>query len=231
MTPRFHKLRCWLIAAALAISTAIVFQRGPAFVYAQNAPGATIWGLDANTLTAFDNAYWASLDTKLQGLRPQANQDTATRIALGRQLALSGELVDQEIMVYGSDPLCQMIARKNSGYAWWVNALQAVPGGPAGYSDPKEKPVGALLVSTNPADFPPFVDPNAVPPPPPSVIGPDLGFQMPCGSSTCEVFSSAAQQHFASGYALTTPAGTFDYTLLGDSLMSPTQRTGVWLKQ
>lgn len=90
-------------------------------------------------------------------------------------------------------------------------------------------PAGAIKVSTNLEDYPPF-NPPAAPVSTPSVnpIGPDMGFQM----NGCEVFSCAATDANPVGYVFTNAAGAkFTKTALGTELMSPSQRVCVWLEQ
>lgn len=200
------------------------------------ATSATIWGVDAATLTAFDNAYWASQPTAVQALKSRTNVDAYAIIGNALALVRQGYLIDQEIMAYGSDPYCQMLARKNFGYAWWVNATQSVPGNATnGYADPGVKPPGALLVSINPADFPAFVDPSKAPAPPASVVGNDLGFTI----SGSEVFAAGVvpgiaisqQPKFADGQRVTVASGSYVYHVLNSGVIGASERVAVWLKQ
>ncbi len=94
-----------------------------------------------------------------------AEQDARTVRAI--QLATTGgEIIDVPIDVWGWDPFKVMFLRESYGYTWVPSALQGnvalAPGlsqpGVAPY-DPKNPPPGAVIVSTNAADFPPLVAP------------------------------------------------------------------------
>ncbi len=186
----------------------------------------TIWGLDAAQDLAFRNAYIASLDPRLQAIwqkRLASNVDAFELLTEALDLAKTGEvLVNLAVDGLGSDPLPWMIVMENQGYHSMWNALQEA-GSVALYGvTPDKAPSGATLVSSNIADWPSFTQ---VTPPPPfdaSLVGNDLGFQI----NGKEVYSAAAQAHFPEGY----PNGAYTFHLMGNTLMSPSQRTGVWLK-
>lgn len=186
----------------------------------------TIWGLDASTDVAFRNAYIASLDPRLQAIwqkRLASNVDQMEILSEALTLAKGGEvLVNLAVDGYGSDPLPWMLDMENQGYHSMWNALQPA-GTPAVYGVPvTQAPPGAVQVSSNIADWKPLNPPPPVLPFDPALVGNDLGFQI----NGLEVFSARAQAHYPEGYT----AGGFTYHLMGNSLMNPAQRTGVWLK-
>jgi hypothetical protein len=187
----------------------------------------TIYGLDAATDVAFRAAYIASLPLVLQGLwakREASNVDQFSLLAEALAIARTGAaLVNMAVDGYGSDPLPWMMDMENQGYHSMWNILQPA-GSPATYGvPPSQAPPGALLVSSNIADWKPLIPARPVVPFDPSLVGPDLGFQI----NGMEVFSARAQAHYAEEFA----EGGYIYHLMGDSLMNPSQRTGVWLKQ
>ena len=121
---------------------------------------------------AFDAAYRASRDPRIQALYTIADPMTRYNTALG--LALKGLAIDNEIDVRGADPYLEMLFRENDGITWVPNVLQpnvapgvlppgVTPNPPFVPYDPTNPPPGSLLVSTDPAKFPPW----PVPPPPP----------------------------------------------------------------
>jgi hypothetical protein len=99
-------------------------------------------------------------------------------VAAATTLAQSGYVIDVAIMVWGFGPAQTMYQRLVDGYPWVPSALQppvqAVPGisipGVTSYN-PKAPPNGAVSVSINPADYPPFALPNS----PPVVITDPVG--------------------------------------------------------
>ncbi len=193
----------------------------------------TIWGLDAARVNAFTDAYVKSKDLALQALwakRLASNVDGGSLITEAEALAKGGDsLVLGEVDAWGECPLIFMITKKNAGYEWFPNMMQAVPGSPEGYGDPNVRPPGALRVSTDPNDFKPFTPPVVTPPAHHSVIGNSFGgFQI----DGHEVFSAAAQDHFPEGFPVVGQDGsTYKYHLMGNPAADPLERTGVWLKQ
>lgn len=132
---------------------------------------------------AFDAAYWAHQAPAVQALR--SITDDAQREATAMQLAEQGYTIDMDIMVYGWSPYLVMREREADGYPWVPSALmpavQLAPGltqaGKTPY-DPLNPPHGAIIVSTNIADYPPYATP-APPPHPPeiSLVGSQVGTQ------------------------------------------------------
>lgn len=191
-----------------------------------------IYGVPAATVNGFDAAYIASKDPQLQALwakRIAGNVDGGSLIAEAEALARSGDaLVLGECDAWGETPYFFMATKKIAGYAWWPNMMQPVPGSPSGFSDPNVRPPGALRVSIDPADFPPFNPPVITPPAAPSLIGNFMAFQI----NGKDVYSCAAQNHFAEAFPAKDAAGNvYLYHLLGSPAADPLERTGVWLKQ
>lgn len=81
------------------------------------------------------------------------------RDTLAHQLAAQGYLLDVPIDVWNWDAVTTMGVRQQLGFKWVPSALQAPLDGAIG-SGPV--PLGAIRVSTNAADYPPF-DPPVVP--------------------------------------------------------------------
>jgi len=191
---------------------------------------ATIYDIDADTINAFTKAYILSLDPALQALWVERitnnpSVDFGTTYKKFMDLAKTGTaLVNLDVDAMGTTPLTWMLSVENAGYKCMWNALQPA-GNVSAYSDPNPKnwPPGAILVSSNIADWPPH---DGAPPAPapfdPAMVGNDLGFQI----DGKEVFSARAQAHFPEGYR----NGAYSYHLMGTELMDPRNRTGVWLK-
>lgn len=207
---------------------------------------ATIWGFDLATAQALQKAYALSRPPEIQALLakratpnlavpPLTYVDGPELYFEAQQLGKQGLLVDGEIDGYGTLVIAAMTERLNSGYAWWVNIMQPVPGSPVGYSDPNVRPPGALKVSINPADFPPFNPPVVTPAPPASVIGPAFGgsYQLPGPDGALhDVYSCAAQVHFTQWTVAEDASGAkYWYDLLGSPAVDLLERIGVWLKQ
>jgi hypothetical protein len=119
----------------------------------------------------FNAAYWAHQPPAVQALR---GMDEAAREAAAMKLATQGYQIDVPIMVWGWDPYQTMLMRQQFGYTWVPSALmppvEMAPGlqqaGRVPY-DPTNPPFGAIIVSINPADYPPH-DPPPPPPVPPT---------------------------------------------------------------
>lgn len=85
---------------------------------AGSAPAATA---NTQTLSSFDEAYWASQPAAVQQLQ---TVNPADRTELAAQLANQGYSIDVPIMVWGWDPATTMAARQADGYTWVPSALQ-----------------------------------------------------------------------------------------------------------
>ena len=122
---------------------------------------------DIDDNPAFDQAYWLHQPPEVQGL-----QIATDRAARAQDLASKGFLIDVPIMVWGWDPWKVMKLRVQFGYTWVPSALmqpvQNIPGLPAvpGTTpyDPNNPPVGAIKVSMDIADYPPFTTGQSNPP-------------------------------------------------------------------
>lgn len=139
----------------------------------------------AGLLSTFDTAYWLSFDPKVQALRNipvDVNMpETGGRTKTAMSLATEGFVIDVPIMVWGWDAYLTMTLREQYGYTWVPSALmppvQMAPGVPplAGMApyDPNNPPKGAIMVSVNPAAYPPFEKPVLPIPPgtPTSLVG------------------------------------------------------------
>lgn len=184
-----------------------------------------LWGVDAATAEAYDNAYWPAQPNAVQALKgvsfaPDPSTGQRPSVTLGQQLLAQGYQIDIPIMVWGNDPYLEMLQRKADGFDW-VAAAGQTPGGGTGQTPP-----GAITVTLTP--LPPF---NPPPPPTPtptvSPIGPDLGTMI----NGKEAFSCAATDLNPIGFTFSDATGTYVKTALGNELMDPQRRVCVWLKQ
>jgi hypothetical protein len=185
-----------------------------------------LFGINIDNMAAFDNAYWASKDPAVAALRPMT--DPTARATAAFQLAQAGEIIDKNIDALGMSPYLMMLQRQAvDGDVWVPSGLQGQPTNP---QDMQKGPVpaGAIKVSTDPADFPPFAP---APPPIPvstSPIGPDLGFTI--GGK--EAFSASATDPLPGGYKYQAADGSvYIKVALGNSLMDATKLVYVWEKQ
>lgn len=185
-----------------------------------NAQGITTSA--QTTQTTFDTVYWAAQPPAVQACRSTCTQSQATT------LAAEGYSIDVPVDVWGWDAYLVMTLREQFGYTWVPALGQApvacvpnlvCPGIPA--YNPNTAPMGSIKVSTNPADFPAYVDP--IPPgstvAPASFVGP-LNFGCVYVSLPGDPNANGAQVTIAgSVYTLTkiaTPFGTEQwYTLNG----------------
>lgn len=199
-------------------------------------PNGVIWGVDFSNVSLTPDIYWNAQAPAVRALRNLTVN--AARIKQAQALAVAGYVIDAQIHGFGQDPLIEMLVRKNQGFTWVPNAMQApiqvmpgltFPGLPS--YDPANPPPGSIKVSLDAADYPPF---DPLPPPVPVTaahIGPDFMFQMANAAGVmCEVFASNATEHFPEGHVYTDPSGSYSYHILGAEMMSPSQRTAVWLK-
>ena len=186
---------------------------------------STLFGVNIDNLAAFDAAYIASKPPAIQalfGMNPQSN-----RPAEAYSLATQGYILDYWIDAIGADPYLAMVQRTVvDQFVWVPSSLQAQPGNPYTMQSGPVPP-GAIKVSTNIADYPPFNPAPPVPPAAVSPIGSDLGFQI--GGK--EAFSAQAGDPYPANAVYTGTAGTFVKTPVGTELMSAEQIVYVWLKQ
>ena len=190
----------------------------------------------------FDNAYWLSQPREVRALRgtePTDAQklagasgfypmDSDTRMNRGVELAIKGFKIDVPIMLWGWDPYKVMKLRLEYGYTWVPNALQPPVQMAPGLSgsginlvpyDPKNPPGGAIKVSVNLADYPPF-DPPIPLPPSPAQEGP-VG-----GQSVGNLYYSVPGETFIDGQKFSEPRGTF----LKHVTITPFGRSPYWEK-
>jgi hypothetical protein len=179
------------------------------------------------TLTSaqFDVIYWASKPPAVQALQsmpldftdpaPSGRTDTAM------SLATNGYQIDVPIMSWGWDPLLVMTQREQYGYTWVPSALmppvQMAPGitepGEIPY-DPAHPPTGAILVSTDPADYSPYAAPPSPPPASTSLVGVNEG------NGYYSAYPAALQQLTQGEQYSGDPRGTFTFHF-APSLFSP----------
>jgi hypothetical protein len=125
----------------------------------------------AVTQEQFNAAYWASQPMEIQTLHNSGNPALNLTAEYGR-LATTGFVIDKTIMIDGMDPWKVMNLRAFYGFTWVPNALQPpvqlAPGlgmpGAVTY-DARNPPPGSIKVSTDLADYPPFLKPVPVPGP------------------------------------------------------------------
>lgn len=115
-------------------------------------------------VTLTDDIYRASKPDAVQELYKLEPGDA--RDSLAQQLAQQGYLIDVPIDVWNWDPVTTMAVRKQMGSTWEPSALMQPLNGAIGAGP---VPLGAIKVSTNAVDYPPFD-----PPAPPAVQGTNL---------------------------------------------------------
>jgi hypothetical protein len=110
--------------------------------------------------------YWASQPHSVQAMK-SLPAGSPERSAKAEALAKEGYRIDVPIMVFGWDAFKVMKLRLDYGYTWVPSALmpniQVAPGltfyGGMPY-DPDAPPSGAIKVSTDARDYPPFEKPE-----------------------------------------------------------------------
>jgi hypothetical protein len=155
---------------------------------------STIFGFDSATLTAFDNAYWASQPLPVQALQTMdASQQGRTTLAY--QLAGQGYFIDVPIMVWGWDPYMIMYQRQIDGYTTYPDALNSQ----------------TRTVSLNLSDYPPA----AVPAPQGVLVGPQIGMS-PYYFAT----EAAVSAGLPAGYTTTQDGITFTLQYINQQMLS-----------
>lgn len=170
----------------------------------------------------FDQAYWASQPPEIQALPGVA--DPAQRAAQAAVLATDGFTIDVPIMVWGWDAYLVMSMRAQMGYTWVPSALQPpvtiAPGlaqpGVVPY-DPANPPGGSIKVSTNVADYPPYVHSTQQTP---AATDP-VGLQ-----SIGNIYLSVPGDTYQNGATFSDSRGTF----LKHVVMTPFGRNSYWEK-
>jgi hypothetical protein len=141
----------------------------------------------------FNAAYLAAQPPQLQALMAMpvdSEADIQSRVTAALSLAHQGFAIDNEIMGHGFDAFEVQSECIELDETWKPNMLQAQLGQEGGYAlpggnvlpgmlgpYPETMPPGWLIVSVNPADYPPFAPPTPPAPPAPqnNPIGPLLG--------------------------------------------------------
>jgi len=178
-----------------------------------------------DTQLAFDKAYWAAQPPAVRAL--PSIDDPDQRISRGADLASKGYTIDVPIMVWGWDPYLVMKLRSGFGYTWVPSALQPAvtiaPGlsapGAVPY-DPAHPPAGAIKVSVNIADYPPF-DPPVPAQPTPAATNDPVGVQ-----SVGVLYLSVPGETYADGAKFSDARGTF----LKHIVMTPFGPANYWEK-
>jgi hypothetical protein len=148
----------------------------------------------------------------------------------GIELAIKGFKIDVPIMLWGWDPYKVMKLRIDYGYTWVPNALQPPVGAAPGLTgpgiipyDPNNPPGGAIKVSLDLKDYPPF-DPPAPATPPPGVSFAPLD---PVGvQSVGRLYYSVPGDQYVDGEKFIDPRGTF----LKHVTIMPFGRSPYWEK-
>jgi hypothetical protein len=177
------------------------------------------------TQQQFDQAYWASQPPEVQALPGIA--DPTQRATQAATLATNGFTIDVPIMVWAWDAYLVMQMRAQFGYTWVPSALQPpvsiAPGlaqpGVVTY-DPLHPPPGSIKVSTNIADYPPFVVPPQPTPQTPAGDDP-VGLQ-----SIGSIYLSVPGETYQNGATFTDSRGTFQKHMV----VTPFGRSGYWEK-
>jgi len=177
------------------------------------------------TQQQFDQAYWASQPPEVQALEGIA--DPNQRAAQGAELATNGFTIDVPIMVWGWDAYLVMTLRAQFGYTWVPSALQPpvtiapsiAQAGVAAY-DPLHPPPGSIKVSTNIADYPPYL-PAPQPATPTPAGGDPVGLQ-----SIGDIYLSVAGETYPNGAQFTDSRGTFQKYVV----ITPFGRNAYWEK-
>jgi hypothetical protein len=242
-----------IVAGALVLWLSVISQT----VHAQTGtlygyPVATVNAFD----TAYWNSQPAPVRA-LENMPPAIDgpgvAESTDRYGVALALAKQGYTIDVPITVWGWDPYATMTLRQQYGYTWVPSALQSPVYVPPGVSvpgqasyNPAAPPPGSIKVDNAAADYAPSPDCSttpacpgitpAAPTPTTNAIGPDLGFQAnvsfgtPSQTASLEVYSSTATQHFVEAFVYASSTGaSYLYHILGTELMSPAQRSAVWI--
>jgi hypothetical protein len=177
----------------------------------------------STTQQLFDAAYWASQPPEVQALISIADQEQRANQAA--TLASNGFTIDVPIMVWGWDPYLVMTMRAQFGYTWVPSALQPpvtiAPGaaqpGVVAYN-PSDPPPGSITVSTNIADYPPFIAPPQPTPQTPAGDDP-VGLQ-----SVGNIYLSVPGETYADGATYTDSRGAFQKHIV----VTPFGRSSYW---
>ena len=153
----------------------------------------------------FNAAWKASLLPSIAEALPLTASQAAS-------LAAAGNLIDVPLMVYGWDPWSINSQRVAAGLDWVPSALQQPLNSPTGYAMPgfaagpnqtpypTIPPPNTIRVSTNPADYPPFVTPVPKPPAPTDAVG---------GLNFGNIYFTVPGFTYVNGQTYTDTRGTF----------------------
>jgi len=159
----------------------------------------------------FNAAYWASKPPEVRAL-DRMESFSSERSAKALELAQAGHIIDTEIEAIGfGNPFDTMRYREMYGWKWYPSLIMShylppgtvVPVEVPGYKPYTDAaPEGAVKVSTNIADYPPYEKP--VP-----VVVPDL--PLVGGLMIADLFLGGPgdSQSIPSGYESTDSRGTF----------------------
>lgn len=194
----------------------------------------TSGGVSLSAEQQFDQVYRAAQPPEVRSLMdmPADSQEAiSARVSRGAALAAKGYTIDAPIMIYAWDPYLCMSQRLAAGLTWVPSALQPGLGMPGGYSFPglntpglqpytSKAPAGAIVVSVNPADYPPFDPPAPVPQisAPVDPVGPQSVGNL--------YLSTAAGNAYPDGATLSEQRGTF----LKHVSVTPFGRMNYWEK-
>lgn len=189
----------------------------------------TPWGdFPEATLTA--EIYRAAQPPEIRALMNMPREIGGARDKKGFELAQQGFVIDVPIMVWGWEPVTTMLMRKNLGFVWVPSGLQ--PNIPNAFGTTPPIPAGAIKVSVDAADYPPFDVPEP-PKPPAGVVGVSLGvgtWDFAHLDKTQEAFVVNNFARFPEGYIFEDGGVKYTFHLLGSPLMDPHHRQAVWLK-
>lgn len=154
-----------------------------------------------------NDIYWLAQPPAVRELRFLPDNGTE-RYTKAESLAKEGFKIDVPIMVFGWDAVKVMKLRHDYGYTWVPSALMPnitiAPGlvmhGSAPY-DPNAPPSGAIKVSTEAKDFPPFEKPVPVEQ---KVSESPVGLQ-----SLGSIYLTVAGDKFPDGTIVNEPRGKF----------------------
>lgn len=144
------------------------------------------------TREEFNEMYWLAQHPEVRALKPMpvsTEKEISARYEAAEKLAKQGFVIDVEIHSYDRDPFLQMIRMRDYGYTWYPALLQTptfeLPPGIAGLPgnvisggsmwpnrpyNPNAPMPGSIKVSLDPADYPPFDEAPAPPPPVPQGV-------------------------------------------------------------
>lgn len=182
--------------------------------------------MDPQQEQEFDAAYRASRPLEVEVLR--YIEDFTARLSRAAELAAKGFVIDVPIDAWGWDPAKVMELRVSQGYTWVPSALMPAvtiaPGigapGMVPY-DANNPPPGAIKVSVNISDYPPF-KPTSPPVSVPNAQSDPVGLQ-----SLGNLYLSVPGETYADGQRYTDdPRGVF----LKHVVITPFGRTNYWEK-